>query len=522
MSLTDNLRRAIRRCHLRPESRAAAPSRGLEPWALQFLPHYFPIALSAFHRWLTAELDTVRRHRGTKLNVLAPRGAAKSTWSTLAEPLYDAVHGIEPFIVITSDTGGQAEGYLRTIRDELENNDALREDYPLACGKGPIWRDNHIRLRNGVEIQAIGTGSKIRGRKAGPNRPSLLIIDDPQNKDHIVSALQRERSWEWLTKDVCNAGSPETNIIVLGTALHQGAIVCRLQQTPGWRSKVFKAIDPMPSRMDLWATWEELYRDYDKVDGEREAVARAFYDGKREEMDAGAVLLWPEREPLYSLMELRASVGASAFASEKQNDPVDPSLCEWPASYFERPGFWFDEWPEGLEVKVLALDPSLGNDRKDGDYGAYVRYGRDAQKIEYVEADLRRMNAEDLVEVGIEHLREFRPEAFAVEVNNFQQLLIAPFRAASEFHRVDLPVVGVNNAKPSKEVRIRRLGGSLAQGRMRFKARSAGTKLLVEQLKLFPHGEHDDGPDSLEIARRVAVELWNGSQVPPQQRVKLR
>jgi predicted phage terminase large subunit-like protein len=62
----------------------------------------------------------------------------------------------------------------------------------------------------------------------------------------------------------------------------------------------------------------------------------------------------------------------------------------------------------------------------------------------------------------------------------------------------------------NKEVRIRRIGPYLAQRQMRFKARSPGTLLRVQQLKDFPLGDHDDGPDALEAAIRLAVDLWNG------------
>lgn len=220
--------------------------------------------------------------RGQRLNILAPRGAAKSTYASLAYPLREAVEGREPFITICSDTGDQARDFLRDIRDQLEFNEDLRAAYPLATGVGRVWRDNHIVLRNGVAIRALGTGGKIRGRKAGGMRPTLIVIDDPQNKDHITSFLQRERAWEWLTKDVLSAGEPSTNVVVLGTALHRDCIVCKLQSTPGWRSRVFKSITRWPIRMDLWKAWEEILFDWD--DEKREENARAFYEEHRELM----------------------------------------------------------------------------------------------------------------------------------------------------------------------------------------------------------------------------------------------
>ena len=305
--------------------RAAAPARPLVPlaeWAAAYLPSYYPLPPSSFHRWLVGELTGLHSRRGSRVNVLAPRGAAKSTWSSFAYPLWCAVHALEPYIVLTADTGEQAEKYLEAIRDELETNEAIRRDYPQA-GPGGVWRTNRIRLANGCTVEAMGTGAKLRGRKSRQHRPSLVIVDDPQNTAHMLSALQRDRSWDWLAKDVSNAGNPQTNIVVLGTALHRDCIVCRLQRTAGWRSHLFRAVASWPDRMDLWREWEDLLLDHQ--DDGREAKARAFYDDRRADMDAGADVLWPEREDLYSLMSLRASIGTGAFGSEKQNDPTDPT-----------------------------------------------------------------------------------------------------------------------------------------------------------------------------------------------------
>src|SRR5580693_2639322 len=105
-----------------------------------------------------------------------------------------------------------------------------------------------------------------------------------------------------------------------------------------------------------------------------------------------ASVLWAKREPLYALMLLRATIGAAAFDSEKQNNPVDPSLAEWPEEYFTWPGFWFDRWPEEPQwaCRTIAIDPSKGKKSKFGDFSAIVKYGVTTSGIEYVEADLQR------------------------------------------------------------------------------------------------------------------------------------
>src|SRR4051812_11433380 len=121
-------------------------------------------------------------------------------------------------------------------------------------------------------------------------------------------------------------------------------------------------------------------------------------------------------------MLLRATIGAAAFNSEKQNDPVDPALSEWPAEYFGAHA-WFTDWPDALQHKVLALDPSKGKDAKRGDFSAYVFSALDAAGVLHVDADLKRRTVERIVEDGVNHCVAWGPDAFVVEVNAFQELL---------------------------------------------------------------------------------------------------
>jgi predicted phage terminase large subunit-like protein len=449
----------------------------------------------------------MRRERGTKLNVLGPRGGAKSTIGTLAFPLWAAVECWEPYIWIVSDTKHQACAHLENIKSELLDNALLAADFPQAVGRGLVWRSNAIVLRNGVTIEAFGTGQRIRGRRRRAHRPTLIVCDDLQNDGHIVSAAQRDRSRTWFHGTLLKAGTARTNVLDLATALHRDALAMELHRSPGWTSRVFRAIQRWPDAMSLWQEWESRYADV--ANARRKQSALAFYERHRPAMDAGAILLWPEVEDLYTLMCMRVESGRTAFEREKQNSPVNPELCEWPEEYFGE-DIWFDDWPRDLAVKTLALDPSKGSDARRGDFSALVMLGVDRRGMLYVEADLARRPTPQIVADGVELFRRFQPDVFGIEANQFQDLLAGEFEA--EFRRQ-----GLLGARPwpienhtNKLVRIRRLGPYLSGKRLRFKNRSPGTRLLVEQLQQFPVADHDDGPDALEMAIRLAAELLHG------------
>src|SRR5262249_13628651 len=151
--------------------------------------------------------------------------------------------------------------------------------------------------------------------------------------------------------------------------------------------------------------------------------------------------------------------------------------CEWPAEYFPDRLF-FDCWPESPACRVAALDPSKGKDSKSGDYSAFALLAVDAEGTLWVEADLcRGLPAEALADQAVDHSRRFRPDAFVVETNQFQQLLCLLISQAAQRQHILVPTVEVSNMV-NKQVRIRRLGPYLAGGRVRFK-NTPGTRLLV-------------------------------------------
>lgn len=500
------LHRAIERRFSDADARAgvARDSRSLLDWGRHYLPHYFQRQPSAMHRWLTGELDGLCHQRGKHINVLGPRGAAKSTLVTLSYVLRMAVEGREPYIWIVSDTHRQACSHLDHLKTELLENARLAADYPAAVGAGDVWRAGAIRLNNNVAIEAFGTGQGIRGKRYRAHRPTLIVCDDLQNDGHIASARLREQTRSWFHGTLMKAGTRRTNVVNLATALHRDALAMELAKTPGWTSRAFPSIAQWPGNMLLWDEWEAIFSDAERHDGEQAALS--FYQEHRAAMDRGAVVLWPDEEDLYTLMCLRAEGGRTAFEREKQCSPVNPDLCEWPQAYFDD-GIWFERWPDNLAIKTMALDPSKGTSDRRGDYSAFVMLGVDANQVVYVEADLARRPTEQMIDDGVALYQRFQPDAFGVEANQFQDLLGGQFLDAFRRQRVLGAAPWTIDNRVNKQVRIRRLGPYLASRRLRFLENSPSTRLLVNQLRDFPIGDHDDGPDALEMALRLAVEI---------------
>lgn len=483
-----------------------APPPTLLDWARARLPDHFRRQPSAMHRWLAGELDAMATRRGARVNLIGPRGGAKSTVATLAGVLRAALEADEPYIWIVSDTKTQAHAHLDNVKSELLENRHLADAYPRCVGRGPRWRAGGIEMRNGVVVEAYGTGQRLRGRRRRADRPTLIVCDDLENDGHIVSPHRRAASSDWFHGTLLKAGNKNTNVVNLATALHRDALAMRLAEAPGWSSRTFKAITRWPRDTELWREWEAIYTDCENADADGDA--RRFYDRRCVAMNLGAEVLWPEEEDLYTLMRMRVEGGHAAFEREKQGSPIDPERCEWPEAYFDD-ACWFQAWPDALTLRTLAIDPSKGADARHGDYSAIVMLGVDALGIVHVQADLARRPTAQLIADGVGWVREFRPHAFGVEANQWQQLLAGEFLAESRRRgQFGLTTCEIHN-HTNKAMRIRRLGPYLSQRRLRFKRGCKSTQLLVEQLRDFPLGAHDDGPDALEMALRLAESAWS-------------
>jgi len=488
--------------------RTRSTNRGsLLTWGTHFFPDYFVLPFGQHHRVMDREVRKWAKQRGIRAAIEGPRGNAKSTVFTFLLPLYCACEGLEDYIIILGDTYSQAEKHVKAIQFELENNVELAEAYPHACGKGPTWNSSGIVTRNGIRLEPLGAGQKIRGRRERSARPSLIIIDDPEGDDAAYSATSRNTIREWATKAVMKAGNKRTNIIIVGTVIHRECLVAHCGRLPGWKRIPFKSVIKWPNRMDLWDKWESILNDNSVSESLAESAAKVFYELHEVDMNAGAEVLWPELESLYDLMFQRASEGHQSFESEKQNNPIDPSKCEWAPNNFEGDDIYFDEWPEDTIVKVMALDPSKGKKDKSGDYQAHIQLAVDSKGILYVDADLKHQPIKEMVAAYVETGRLFRPDVAVCEMEQFQELLLPEIEEAAASNKLLMPIEGIDTGKVPKDMRIRRLSPYITRRRIKYRRRSTGVQTLLRHMQDFPNGDHDDGPDALEMAVRRATEL---------------
>lgn len=472
-------------------------------FASYYFPHYCTKKFSDLHFHLFNTFQRVLDDpKGKRLAEAAPRGNAKSSDASLILPIWCVLFKKKEFIILISDTASQAEEFLSNIRNEIETNERILEDFGSL--RGEIWKADSIITNNDVRILALGARKKIRGRRFKNRRPDLIICDDLENDENTNNPEQRKKNENWFFKAVSKAGDETTDIIVVGTIIHYDSLLTKLLNNPLYQAKKWQAVIQY-SQSPLWNEWEEMYLRMSEEDKKLSPnPAETFFQENKEEMLLGTKVLWPDGQPYYQLMETRLTEGPASFDSEYQNNPINPDDCLFQESWFK---YFEPDWSDYTEI-VGACDPSLGKSVL-ADYSAIIFIGKHKDGyLDVLIADIARRLPDKIIEDVLDTAQQITKicpvapiTAFGVESVQFQEYFKDRLDVESRKRQVYLPVTDTENQTTKKDVRIQALQPLIKNGLLRFQK---SQRLLLEQIKYYPLADHDDGPDGLAMAVRKA------------------
>ncbi|WP_246637652.1 phage terminase large subunit [Crassaminicella profunda] len=479
----------------------------LEYFGKAYFSHYFNRETPEFHR----ELDTIwkkgviKTKAGVKRAVAAPRGHAKSTNLTFKDTIHSIVYEYKHYILIISDSSDQADGFLTNIRDEFEDNEAIKEDFGEL--KGLVWKNSVLLTSTDVKVEALGAGKKVRGRKHRNWRPDLIVLDDIENDENVRTPEQRKKLENWFYKAVSKAGDDYTDIIYIGTLLHYDSLLAKVLRNPAYQSKKYKAVISFAKHKELWDQWERIFTDLSNDNREQEALD--FFNANKEKMLERTEVLWEDKLDYYNLMVMKVSEGDAAFNSEEQNEPINPDDCLFNEEWFD----FYNEAAIDFRNELFEfygfVDPSLGKSRTS-DYSAIITIAKDTTTgyMYVIDADIERRHPDKIIEDILEKEKWLRNAygrgytAFGAETNQFQWFLKEELAKASAKEGLYLPIEEIQQTS-DKVMRIQTLQPDIKNRYIKLHPRY---KLLLEQLKYFPMADHDDGPDALEGCRTLAKE----------------
>lgn len=487
----------------------------IELFAIMFFSHYCRYEFNAFHRATFS--DYVYGERAIRRASCAPRGFAKSTLEALIKPIHDVCYKLEKFIVIISNTEAQAVQKLKDIQTEFITNDFLIRVYGRFIHGRKAGSTDFVASNSEhyCRMLALGSGTEMRGIRFGDVRPTKIVLDDVEHSEEVNNESIREKMSNWFKDVVSKIGDGETNIVIVGTILHQKALLVELLKNPVYKTKKFKAIISWSERPDLWDRWREIYTDLDNENRAEDALA--FYMDNKDAMEEGVEVLWPDKEPYYYLQKEIIETGMRSFMKEKQNEPQsDAEKIFTPEDIW-----WFREESDGfriLKTNVFipksqltaygAIDPATGQTKasnsKKSDYASIPCGYVDGKKRLFVDdVFLKRCTPTFFIQKIFELQEKYEFYKFGVETNLYRNLLKQNILDEKErLEREKKKIISVKfydiDLVENKEKRIFTLEPKVFHGHILFNEKLKDS-VAMEQLYDFPKASHDDFPDSLEM-----------------------
>ena len=327
----------------------------------------------------------------------------------------------------------------------------------------------------GGSFRTFGIRTGVHGRGC-----SLLVLDDLfKNVEEALSPTVRESVWRTYTSSLHTRLTPDGAVVSIGTPLH----------ADDWFGRAAKA---QADGGDQWE-WVKLH-----------ALAHEDDALGREEGEA----LWPESGWTVEALEdkrntLTVSGNFRDWMAQYDLEPISgDGVSEWTDAYFADV-YRRREWLLPFWSSVLAVDTSKGaKAQKKGDWQAFAFAQADGEGHVKLDCELHRLDVKGLRAKAMELVKRHRPAAVVVETNG------AGYALLEDLWEAGIPALGRYHAShENKVVRItQRLGRAFEAGILHFDA-TPGSKLTVDQARLFPHGKYDDGIDAVEMALEFISEV---------------
>lgn len=438
----------------------------IQAFAFKYLRHFMvdpvtgvEIPPAEFHKELYQTLLTEQFAA-----IAAPREHAKSTVVSVIFVLYCICLKLRKFIVIISDTQPQAALQLAAVKEEIETNAALKEDFGALMGDKK-WDVNDCRTTTGISLVARGAGQSLRGLRFRQYRPDLVIIDDLENEEDVENPDSRAKLMRWFKGTVMNLGK-HCQIFVIGTILHFDSFLSNL-------------LDP-----DEFKRF--VKRKYEAVDDE-------FHPES---------VLWPQKWDVETLRQKEQDLGSVIFNQEWRNRPISADTQVFKEADVLRHGFQRHELEGKQFVKITYNDPAISLKEK-ADFFASVTIGAEigAGTLYVLRAEQKRMPFTEQIAFVVRRYDEERPVIVGVEEQAYQAALKQALDAVGKETGRYIPVVGVNNLS-DKFLRISTMGPLVENGTIRF-CLDGTQATLISQL-LYLGKIKDDLADALQGAVQLA------------------
>lgn len=470
-----------------------------------------------------------------KLNIVEPRGLAKSTICDKTLAIWLHCYKKSKFTLLGAKTADDAEQFLNSIKKEFLENELIKDVFGNLIdlkGKKPNSKDYYkvnsgeIEFTNDTYIRAVGSTTSVRGANWGGVRPTVVIADDYQSEVDVITEDAREKKWNRWCKEVEEVGDTAvfrkgkkvkaaTKFVSIGTVLHIDCLISKLSRNRDYHTIINRAVlledgqtidDIFES--DLWLECKKIYFD-DKIE-DPQIQARKFYEKHIDEMKYP--LLWEEKWDFFSDIAVKYWTNRKSFMSEKMNDASTLGVRWFKAIRTQAE----EEIEDHTFLKtMLCVDPA-GEQSRRSDFFAMAVGSLGENDFKYIrKMILAKMSYKQYCQTVIELLKEYtdithlyieKNTYLGADVTTITEMIDKDY----ELKRRNIIILNEMSRK-NKDERISTIIEEVNNGQLVFNNNNKDFTQQILDFQGTAYSPHDDAPDIIaELSRRlIEIEVKN-------------
>ena len=443
-------------------------------FCLYYFQPYFKYALADYHYDFFQDCHDLTDNQIREVAWIAFRESAKTSYAKLFI-IWLIAFQKKRYINVDSFDRENAERILFDIAFEMVNNARLRSDFGVLFSKERGIQDikqnriNNFVTENGIRVEAHSTQESVRGRIHLNQRPDFLLFDDIETNKTKDSEAYTKQVRDHLTE--AQAGmSAEGFILYLGNYITEYGniqwLIDRAKNDKGLRIRNIPVIGD-----DGKPTWEAKYA---LTDDEAKKTGKVSIEDKQRQL------------------------GSLVFSYEMMNKPIDELSAEFKRE-FAQP---VTEHEVSLKETscYITIDSAI-SEKESADFTGVTVNRVDRNNKWFVKTYKLKINSKALIEHLFYLHKTYSPKFIGLEKTSFT-LAIEPFlQDEMRKKQTFFSVSPLEHKLQNKETRIRGLIP-------RWESKSiflVGDNLeLLDEMRTFPVGQHDDILDSLAYQIYVA------------------
>lgn len=398
----------------------------------------------------------------------APRAHSKSTSITIGFAFAGLMFRRFEYVLIVSRSWGIAIEFLRTIKQHLMHNEKLRKVFRIKGFNKEAEDDFIVEFEDGHEFRVVARGMEqsLRGLNWGSKRPDLLLCDDMEDDEAVLSSERREKQMDWFLSALMPVGSDNMLVRIVGTVLHTDSMLEAFLRDPGWHARRYEAHDD----------------DFENI-------------------------LWPRkfsRDRLQHIRGIYISQGRlDKYNMEYRNRPTDST-----SGFFQRADFVPAN--ESDKLKYPKLRYMVGGDfaistKTRRDYTCFIIAGVDDVGTLYVVEVVRmRGDGKMIVDEMFRIEETYRivnadglPLAWYIEEGSIRKALGYALELQMKERGVFLNLYPMNPGTTEKKVRAMPIQARMRAKAVKFDLDSSWYYDFRDELLAFDRGKHDDQVDAM-------------------------